>query len=249
MKLFVYALGGLGILFIVTAVLMQVASSNFKPVIPAPESACPQAAGTLPGGFKGRVIAIEFARSVCDVEVIIGAETHENRAVMRRVLKLDTFFILSYWLLFAVLGFLLTQGGSRWAMWLGLIAIICGTGSAFFDFIENSGIRHVVDTPLSATTSEMVVAIRDATLVKWCLSFVTSMLLAAALLYLDADGASAPRLLGILSGISFVAGALVGLIGLHYNKLIPLTVLLQFPGLIGLIILSFFWPQAFLWKL
>jgi hypothetical protein len=186
---------------------------------------------------------------VCDVEVIVGAQTHENRAVMRRVLKLDTFFILSYWLLFAVLGFLLTQGGSRWAMWLGLIAIICGTGAAVFDFIENSGIRQVLDTPLSATTPEMVIAIRDATLVKWCLSFVTSMLLAAALFYLDADGASAPRLLGILSGISFMAGALLGLVGLRYNKLIPATILLQFPGLILLIILAFGWPQVFLWNL
>lgn len=256
MRIIVYALGVLGTLFIVTGVLQSIASRGFAPVKLAPDSICKAPAdGSLPGGFNGRIIALEFATSVCDVEVIVGdvkttddVETVDNRAVVRQTLKLDTVFIIAYWMLFATFGFLLTQGGSRWAIWLGAAAIICGTGAAAFDFIENSGIRQVVDTPLSATTPEMVLAIRDATLVKWCLIFVTSILLAAALFYLDAQGRGAPRWIGIVSGVSFLTGALLGLIGLHYNRLIPLTVLLQLPGTIGLIILAFGWPQVFLWK-
>jgi hypothetical protein len=247
MKLLVYALVVVGVLFIASAFLMAMAAKDFEKVTLAADSPCAQpGTGLLPGGFEGHIIALEFARSVCDVELIIGDDNHKNRAVMSRILNLDTYFILSYWLLFSILGFLMTREGSHWAMWLGLAVIICGTGAAFFDFIENSGIRQVVETPLANTTAAMALAIRDATLVKWCLSFVVSLLLAAALIYVNAGGV--PRWIGIGSGILLLAGALVGFVGLRYNTLIPKTLLIQAPGLIGVIILSFRWPQVFLWK-
>lgn len=247
MKSFAYGLGIVGLLFIASAALMIFASSKFEPVKLAPDSPCPQPPeGLLPGGFKGHIIAIEFARSACDVELIIGGEGHANRAVMKRVLSLDNLFILSYLLLYLLMGFLLMQSGSRWAAWIGMAAIACGIATAAFDVIENAGVRQVISTPLSATTPEMVLAIRDATLVKWCLSFVVSLLLAAALFYIDAEGWL--WWVGFLSSVFFLVGALVGFIGLHYHKLIGLTIPLQFFGLLGLIYLAMFHPQVFLWK-
>jgi uncharacterized membrane protein len=168
---------------------------------------------------------------------------------MRRALDFDNFFIISYWLLFVSMGFLLTQRGSRVAAWLGALAILTGTLTAIFDLIENSRIRQVLTARLAETTDLMVFAIREATLLKWAFAFVTAALLAVTFFLVKSDGSRARYWIALLSGLSFAAAALLGFIALRHNRLIPLTVQLQLPGLLGLITLSFKWPEVFLEKL
>lgn len=249
MRLLAQSLGVLGILFIVTGYLTQLPVKNSKPVAGGPDSKCTLPPDGFPGGFKGPVIALEFAGSVCDIEGILGGDEHQNRKDIRSALGFDTYFIIAYWLFFVVMGVVLTQRGLQWVTWIGVAAILGGTGAAIFDFIENSRIRKVLDTPLAQTTSEMALNIRAATLWKWGLSFLTVLLLAATFFFLRDVGSRAAHWIALLTGISFAAAALLGFVGLRYNRLIPLTTLIQLPGLLGLIIISFKWPEAFLDKL
>lgn len=239
-----YAVAALAALLILTTVCMGLLSGKFE------SNTTETPAGQLPGGFSTsqRIIALEFARTPEDVRAIVGDLNHVNRQVMRKVIDVDTYFILAYGLLFALLGFMVARGESRWVCWLGFSIVICAIGTAVFDFIENSHIRQVIGTPLSATTTGMVIATRDATLIKWCLFFVTAMLLAGAFFSVNAEGNLWPLWLGRITGASLLACALVGLTGLHFIKLIPSAPVLLLPAVICLPALALLYPHAFRWK-
>jgi len=60
-----------------------------------------------PRGFKNPVLAMEMARSMEEVGVIIGKPGHSDRSQMRSQQRIDFFFILAYWSEFVLMSVLL----------------------------------------------------------------------------------------------------------------------------------------------
>ena len=189
--------GTLAALFILVGVLMSLSGLDTRhkfemverpeqcPPAPAKDAA-PASSNKLPGGFEGHVIAMELVRSKCDIAAIIGDLTHGNRAAMRWQLTLDTYLLIPvYWLLYTTLAVLLFQRPSHWARWLGAVVIVCGTAVALLDLAENARIGEALALSLSATTDLMAYAIREASLLKWALSFVTTGVLASIFFLAD----------------------------------------------------------------
>jgi hypothetical protein len=191
----------------------------------------------LPGGFQGRVLAMEFVSNTTDVEKILAPDVTHNRAVMQTVLLIDFVWIGCYGLLFVSISLLLMKRRCPFARYLGLLAFIAGVASAAFDVRENQKILAVMSQ--FPYDQNLVNQVNDAALLKWTLGFVAIALLAIAFQDL------ANRWANWIS-ISFIATAAVGFIGLWRY---PLLGLVAIPLLIALLLLAFtafFRPQNLL---
>ncbi len=216
--------GVLALLVVVVAIWMAIVQGQFEKI---PEAG-------LPGGFQGRVLAMEFVSNTTDVEKILAPDVTHNRAVMQTVLMTDFVWIGCYGLLFVTISLLLMKRRCPFARYLGFLALIAGVASAAFDVRENQRILAVMSQ--FPYDQNLVNQVNDAALLKWTLGFVAIALLAIAFQDL------ANRLANWIS-ISFIVTAVVGFIGLWRY---PLLGLVAIPLLIALILLAFtafFRPQ------
>lgn len=177
-------------------------------------------------GFTKHVLAIELVRTNSDVQEIVGELGDPNREIMRGKVQKDFFFIPSYALLFAALGWLLGRSNYRFAIWVGAAIAACAAGAAVFDVIENLRILDVLDARLTDTTQTMLDSLRSASLVKWALVFI-AMALLSPIAFLRRElftlRTGQPRLatvFGVIIGLAYLLGAGIGLIGLTQDPLI-----------------------------
>lgn len=203
---------------------MALAARQFEPV----------GAKGLPGKFGGRVIALEFVSSVSDIPNVLGPNVSKNTQVMRKVLSIDFIWIGCYAALFVLVGAMLSRRNCPWAKYLALVAIVTGLAAAAFDVREN--LKTIELLVSQSVTQEHVNAIRDASIIKWTLSFFSIALLAIAFLDLA-------NRMAFAIAVAFVVTSIVGLLGLWNHNLLAL---IQFPLLVGLTLLSitaFVWPN------
>ena len=207
----------LALLVVVVAIWMAIVQGQFEK---NPDEG-------LPGGFQGRVLAMEFVSNTTDVEKILAPDVTRNREVMQTVLMIDFIWIGCYGLLFVTISWLLMRRRCPWARYLGFLALIAGVASAAFDVRENRRILALMSQ--FPYDQNLVNQVNDAALLKWTLGFVAIALLAIAFQDL------ANRLANWIS-ISFIVTAVVGFIGLWRY---PLLGLVAIPLLIALILLAF----------
>jgi len=219
--------GVLALLVVVVAISMAIVQGRFEK---NPDEG-------LPGGFQGRVLAMEFVSNTTDVEKILAPDVPHNRAVMQTVLMIDFVWIGCYGLLFITISMLLMKRRCPFATYLGFLAMIAGIFSAGFDVRENLRILELMSQ--FPYDQNLVNQVNDSALLKWTLGFVAIALLAVAFRDL------ANRLANWIS-ISFIVTAAVGLISLARY---PLLGLVSIPLLIALLLLAFtafFRPQNLL---
>jgi len=209
--------GVLALLVVLVAILMAIVQGQFEAI---PE-------GGLPGGFQGRVLAMEFVSNTTDIYQILGPYGPHNFEIMRTVLMIDFVWIGCYALLFVTISLLLMRRNCPWARYLGFLALIAGVASAAFDVRENRRILAVLSQ--FPYDQNLVNQVNDAALLKWTLGFVAIALLAIAFQDL------ANRLANWIS-ISFIVTAAVGFVGLWRY---PLLGLVSIPLLIALLLLAF----------
>lgn len=121
-------------------------------------------------------VAIQFARTVEDVELILGEAPSPDREVLRIKLYLDYSFIALYTGLFVTLGMIVARGGGRWKI-VGIAAVMCGAAAGVLDIAENRATFAILDISLKATTPAMIDAIRRAAIPKWTLASLAVILL------------------------------------------------------------------------
>jgi hypothetical protein len=224
------ALGVLSFLVLAGALLMAVLGGlQFEPgALPAART----------GGFARPVMALEFVETTDQVGLILDQNNHHNRPAMRNQLYIDFVWLGCYGLLYLALSYLLARRNCPWARYLACVAAVCGAGAAAFDVWENVGMLQVVNDPMMSQSMLASLHIRDASIVKWTLSFVTIALLAVTFYGLN-------KKLSCI-GFFFTLTALAGFISLWYKPLLGIVVPL--PMLIGLVLLTYTaWrsPQIF----
>jgi hypothetical protein len=183
-------------------------------------------------------ITIELARSTSDVcEILTPAA---NVAKMQHQIWIDNRFIVSYWLLFlgaAVLFRWATPTNAGWNIGLTSVA---ATAAAIFDFQENSGIRRSLKA-YPQLSLEVVRDTREASLLKWLLTFIVVLMLAQ----LFARRSDPWRWVGII----MAAGGLIGIGGLAWGaqqQLISAGFLLALAALLAAVVQWLFRPDVFL---
>ena len=188
----------------------------------------------LPRGFTSHVLAMEMARSMQEVKMIVGEPGHSDRSEMLEQQYMDFVFIAAYWLEFSLISVLLGQRSFRFAKALGLCAGLCATLAALLDVRENLAILKVLSASPTQENNPLVLAVRHAAVPKWTLLFVAMILLSLVFL-----GRRHWRLMSGLpflgTGLLFIITGSIGLIGLTTRE--ALLELILIPMLGGLIIL------------
>ena len=216
--------GGLGVVFILLAAWMALTSGPPRT--------------NLPEGFKGAVLALELSGNKEAVRQIVDTETSGYREPLRDSIRKDFVFIFSYAAFFVALSLLLSQTNTSVAKWLGPIAAILAVSAAAFDFVENYRMLQVLSTEKENITDVACMGIRNASLLKWALLFLSVLLQAIVLLQL--------KHIYLLLGIVMTASAIGGIAGLRYYKLIPLAMLGLGVCVIALVIILLVTPSRFL---
>lgn len=190
---------------------------------------------SLPRGFRSPVLAIQLVHSRADIAAIVGDQGDPDRRQMRRQQQLDHLLITAYWAAFVVMSVVLVQRSFPGAQYLGILAGLCATGAALSDVQENQAVLRVLAVPLVQTDESMVDVIRQAATRKWLLLFVAMALLSLVCIG-RRDWATAYGTLCLLSGLSFLLAAIIGLVGLWQNALLEYCVV---PMGLGLLTLAF----------
>ena len=194
--------------------------------------------GKFPGGFHRRGIALELARNVEDVSVILGCESNRNSTVVRDELRGDLrvdylFIIPFYWAVLAMGAAFLRRQDAKGGLLLSLAAGVCATGAALFDMLlENTRINTLLNTPWTETTNAMAEGIRQASLCKWTLLFMTVAILASLFTWRK----ERTRFIGYFYWLT----AVIGFIGLYWHPALELGFgLLVIDLLVLLVVLLF----------
>lgn len=193
----------------------------------------------FPHGLSKPMLALEFARTVDDIQRIVGDQGDPRRANMLALLRIDTFgFIPTYWLFFLSLSWLLGHRSIPYSFWFGVAVAVCATAAALFDFAENHYIRVALETPLSQTGVDTVMGIYRSALIKWLLIFVALALLSG--LFLGRSDWLA------IIGILFLVTSLLGFVGLRHNPAIEWSYIPLLMTLVGVAVTFAFFPARFL---
>jgi hypothetical protein len=129
-----------------------------------------------PPRFGDSQLALQFVRSVEEVDWILGDAPSPDREVMRIKQHIDFGFIACYTALLLTCSALVFRAGG-WRQAAGIAAGICAIATGVFDVMENRAILNLLDVPLRSTTPAMINAIRSASTAKWTLAAVTIVLL------------------------------------------------------------------------
>src|ERR1700744_6159007 len=106
-------------------------------------------------GVSDPGVAIKAARSVVDVDYVLGEAPSPDREVMRVKLRLGLAFIAAYTALFLSLALLLLRSGGAGSM-VAPAALACALGAAGFNAAANLAILRILDVPLESTTAPMI---------------------------------------------------------------------------------------------
>lgn len=128
-----------------------------------------------PSGLNSQ-LAIQFARSVDDAELILGEAPSPDREVMRVKLYLDYAYIAVYTGLFVTLGALAARAGG-WGKVAGIAGAVCGVAAGAFDIAENRAIFAILDVSVKATSQPMIDSVFRAAIAKWILAAIAVVLL------------------------------------------------------------------------
>jgi hypothetical protein len=195
----------------------------------------------LPHGLKSPGLAIEFAQ-LEEIGGILGERAGGDspmRKQIRQGLYGDYCFIAMYWLLFAGMSALLAGRSYSWAVWAGVVAVVCATSAALFDVVENLNIATLLDAP--EIQADMVRNVASAGFGKWLLVSVATLIL--SLVFLRRDW------FALLGGLYFLIGIL-GVYGLLRNpRLVEWSFVLNFVGLLVVAVVFSVWPQKVLERL
>jgi hypothetical protein len=161
-------------------------------------------------GITDPAVAIQVARSIGEVDLILSDAPSPDREVMRFKQRIDFVFIGAYTGLFFTLASLLMRAGG-WGWMAGPAALICGAATALFDVMENRAILRILDIPLYRTPPQMIAAIRSASTAKWDLTGLTLALLSG---YFFSNPRWSVRLVGVL----FLITAAMDLYGVRDNR-------------------------------
>jgi hypothetical protein len=199
----------------------------------------PAPAAQLPRGLTRPALAIELAE-FSEVEGILGKRDATGdspmRIYIRKGLYGDYCFIAMYWLLFAGMSALLAKRSHRWAVWAGVIAAVCATSAAIFDVVENLSIAALVDA--TQIQQFMTYNVTSAGFGKWL--FVSIAVLVLSLVFLRRNW------FALLAGLYILIG-IFGIYGLLRNpRLVELSFLLNFVGLVVVAVVFSVWPQKVL---
>jgi hypothetical protein len=181
-------------------------------------------ASNPPRGIPNPVVALQMARSVDEVDDVLGEAPGADREAMRVKQYIDFGFIAAYTGLYVALA-------EMFRTRLAMVAALCGIAAAIFDVIENFAILRIVDVPLRQTTQAMVDAIRHPSLAKWTLAFIATTLF--AILFLGSKRIGM-RAIGALN----LASAALGFYGLYDNAFLIWSGIPLLAGLVGLILLA-----------
>jgi len=171
-------------------------------------------------GVSDPSIALEVARSLDDVDFILGEAPSPDREVMRIKQYIELGFIASLTGLFLTLAWRLTRQGT-WGRVAGPAAMVCALAMTVFDVIEKRAILRVLDVPLLQTTAAMINGIRSASAATWALAALTLALL---------SGLYSRSLVGAL--LLVTAG--MELYGLHDNRFLMWQVYPALAALVGI---------------
>jgi hypothetical protein len=163
-----------------------------------------------PRGIADSAVAIQVARSIGEVDLILGEAPSPDREVMRFKQRIDFIFIGAYTGLFFTLAALLMRGGG-WGWLAGPAAMICAAGTAMFDVFENLAILRILDVPLYRVGPGMIYAIRSASAAKWELAALTLALLSGYFL-------RSPRWSLRTIGVLFLISSAMEFYGLRDNR-------------------------------
>jgi hypothetical protein len=161
-------------------------------------------------GINDPVIAIQAARSITDVDWVLGNAPSPDREVMRIKQRVGFAFIGAYTALFLALALLLLRSGG-WGRIAGPAAMICALATAAFNIAENLAVLRILDVPLYETTAPMIRAIRSASFATWALAALTLALL--SMLFLRS-----PRFIMRCVGALLLITAAMQLYGLRDNR-------------------------------
>jgi hypothetical protein len=161
-------------------------------------------------GIDDPGIAIQAARSIADVDWVLGNAPSPDREVMRIKEHLGFVFVGAYLALLLTLAFLLLRAGGIGRI-AGPAATICALATAGFNVAENLAVLRILDVPLYETTAPMIGAIRSASFATWALAALTLGLLSTYFL-------RSPRLSMRCVGGLFLITAAMQLYGLRDNR-------------------------------
>jgi hypothetical protein len=192
--------------------------------------------GSLPGGFSGRGLAMELARSVSDVKAILHSSDRKNyqnnRDVMSTQQHLDFPFIASYWLLFSLCAVLVSQRRFPYAGLIGAAAGFISTASALLDIREDIFILRIARANLDASVQPLIDQCRTAAVWKWGLLFL-AMILLSALFIGRSDWNGGYRALAIPGVLIALSGAL-GLVTLPFDGTVEKALAIMLLGFLAL---------------
>jgi hypothetical protein len=161
-------------------------------------------------GIEDPVIAIQAARSIVDVDWVLGNAPSQDREVMRVKQEIGFAFTAAYTALFLTLALLTLRAGGIGRI-VGPAATICALATAGFNIAENLAVLRILDVPLYETTPPMIGAIRSASFAMWALAALTLGLLSIYFLRV-------PRILMRCAGALFLITAAMQLYGLRDNR-------------------------------
>ena len=184
-----------------------------------------------PRGIPDPVLGLQMARNIAEVDAILGDAPSPDREVMRIKQYWDFAFIASYVCLYLALSVLIARTWPE-RKWIAVVTAICGLAAAAFDVGENFAILRILDLRLSQTTQAMIDAIRQPSLIKWTLAFLTLSILSA---YFLRQNQWRMRAVGAVNA----AAAVLGFIGLFVNMLLAWAAFLMLLGLIGMVLVFF----------
>jgi hypothetical protein len=172
-------------------------------------------------GIRDPGIALQMARSIDEVDSILGEAPSADREVMRLKQYLDFAFIATYVAIALVMSWALAR-----RMRLAALALVVFTvAAAIFDVRENLAILRLLPLELGQTTRASIDAIRAASSVKWSLIALPPVML--ALFFFT----SRRWYLRVLGGLDLAAGALT-LVGVFHNEWLPWAGALLSAGLL-----------------
>ena len=127
-------------------------------------------------GMNDPGIALQMARSVDEVDSILGPAPSADREAMRLKQYIDFALILTY----AGIAVTIAMGVRRMRA-VAIVLLLCVIAGAAFDWMENLAILRILALDLSATTQPSIDAIRLASIAKW--NLIALAFLALSLLF------------------------------------------------------------------
>lgn len=178
-------------------------------------------------GITDPVIAIQTARSIKDIDYVLGESPSPDREVMRIKERIGIGFAIAYGGLLLTLSLGLLRSGGIGRV-LAPAAMVTSLGAAGFNIASNLAVLRLLDVNLFGTTSAMVNSIRSPAFVAWALA-------ALALLFLSVYFFRTPRVLARITGALFVITGLMQMYGLRDGQFL---VLASAPAAVALVLIA-----------